>query len=131
MGEKSEAGEEFWRCCWVPPGPLRVLTPPQAESINIKMTRGVKSSAVDLFFTQEGAARRELGVIYNLLLLDAWICSMTLINNLWTAQLRRSSFLSATPPFRTSAGYCTLVYWNSRSISVKYCTLFWLICQDI
>ncbi len=24
-----------------------------------------------------------------------------------------------------------LGYGNSKSISVKYCTLFWLICQDI
>src|SRR5712692_7499403 len=117
---------------------LLLVVPPQAESINVKMTKRVNSSAVDLIFTLEGAARRALGVIYNLLPLDERTCSMVLINISWIAQHetleRIASFLSVTPPFQyqyASAGYSTLAYGNSRSVYVKYYTLFWFICQDI
>jgi len=54
----------------------------------VKSTIRLNNAVKDLAFTLEGAARRELGVIYNLLLLlDERICSMILINIPWFAQL--------------------------------------------
>src|SRR5450432_3498518 len=47
--------------------------------------------AVVLLFTLEGVAGRELRVMYNLLPLDEWICSVLLINNLYISQLVRPS----------------------------------------
>jgi len=53
----------------------------------VKSTIRLNNAVKDLTFTLEGAARRELGVIYNLLLLDERIFSMIQINIPWFAQL--------------------------------------------
>jgi len=85
----------------------------------------VNTRAVDLIFTLEGAAKRELGVIYNLLQVDEPICSTDHDKysvDCTTIQVETlASFLSTTPPFRyhyASTKCSTLVYGNSRSVYV-------------
>src|SRR5438270_8064712 len=100
------------------------------------MTRRVNTRAVDLIFTLEGAAKRVLGVIYNLLPWDERICSKDpdkYAVDCTTIQVETlASFLSTTPPFcyhDASTKCSTLVYGNSRSVYVYYCTWFWSTCQ--
>src|SRR5437763_15590390 len=86
------------------------------------MTRRVNTRAVDLIFTLEGAAKRELGVIYNLLPLDERICSTDpdkYFVDCTTIQVgtheQAARFLSTTPPFR----YRYFIVHSQRSFGEK------------
>ena len=63
------------------------VVPPQAVSTTVMRTIRLSKAVKDLTFTLEGAARRELRDIYNLLPLDERIPLMILLNSLWIAQL--------------------------------------------
>src|SRR6266404_5328155 len=98
--------------------------------MNVKMTRRVNTTAVDLIFTLEGVTRRELGAIYNLLPLDERTCSMILLNILRIAQRYKLelSLLSPIPPFRYHFAPIGMQHACLRAfqiISVKYFTLLW------